>query len=115
MTPQRAGFTILIQEQGADGRRGGSRPTTPRAPAGCTQSLRTDTPFTTPTCKVAENRWEMERGPTVSPENPFTPEGEADEYFCPVCGSGLAQSDFEKPERDYYCPFCSTRQTPSVL
>ena len=39
----------------------------------------------------------------------------SDEYFCPVCGIGLAQSDFEKPEKDYYCPYCSTRQTPSPL
>ncbi len=56
----------------------------------------------------------MERGLTVSAGNPLTPEGEADEYFCPVCGIELAQSDFDTPERDYFCPFCSTRQTPSL-
>lgn len=33
-------------------------------------------------------------------------------YFCPICGIELAQSDFDKPEVDYYCPFCSTRRTP---
>ena len=39
----------------------------------------------------------------------------ADEYSCPVCGIELAQANFDTPERDYYCPFCSTRQTPSVV
>jgi len=41
--------------------------------------------------------------------------GEAAEYSCPVCGIALARSDFDTPEKEYYCPFCSTRQTPSVL
>lgn len=57
----------------------------------------------------------MERVPATSSDDPFTPEAEADEYFCPVCGIGLARSDFDTPETDYYCPFCSTRQTPSVV
>jgi rubredoxin len=35
--------------------------------------------------------------------------------FCPACGIGLSKSDFDTPEKDYYCPFCSTRQAPSVL
>lgn len=52
--------------------------------------------------------------PTLPPRNPF-PAEDADEYFCPVCGIDLASSDFKTPERDYYCPFCSTRQTPSVV
>ncbi len=34
-------------------------------------------------------------------------------YFCPVCGIGLEQSDFDKPLDDYYCPFCSTQLKPS--
>ncbi len=46
----------------------------------------------------------MGRGSAVSAENPLTPEGEADEYFCPICGIGLAQSNFDTPEKDYYCP-----------
>ena len=35
-------------------------------------------------------------------------------YDCPVCGIDLAQSDFDEPQ-DYYCPFCSTRQTPQRI
>mgnify|MGYP006208896785 CR=1 FL=1 len=40
---------------------------------------------------------------------------EVDEYFCPVCGEELALSNFLTAERDYYCPFCATRQTPAVV
>jgi hypothetical protein len=40
---------------------------------------------------------------------------ERDEYFCPVCGIELARTDFDTPERDYYCPFCSTRQRPAIV
>jgi DNA-directed RNA polymerase subunit RPC12/RpoP len=40
---------------------------------------------------------------------------EVDEYFCPVCGEELSLSNFLTPERDYYCPYCATRQTPSVV
>lgn len=40
---------------------------------------------------------------------------EGSEFFCPVCGTDLERSNFETPERDYYCPYCSTRQTPSVV
>jgi len=35
----------------------------------------------------------------------------AGDYFCPVCGIALAQSDFDALERGYYCPHCSTQQT----
>jgi hypothetical protein len=42
----------------------------------------------------------------------YAPQETADEYSCPVCGIGLAQSNFDTPERDYYCPFCTTRQAP---
>ena len=38
--------------------------------------------------------------------------GDGDRYFCPVCGIGLAKSDFDMPPEHYYCPYCSTRQTP---
>jgi DNA-directed RNA polymerase subunit RPC12/RpoP len=37
------------------------------------------------------------------------------EYFCPVCGVELGRSNFDTPERDYYCPHCSTRSTPSAV
>ena len=57
----------------------------------------------------------IERTQTTWPEGLDAPEGAADEYSCPVCGIGLTQSNFDTPERDYYCPFCSTRQTPSVV
>lgn len=33
-------------------------------------------------------------------------------YSCPVCGTDLAQSEFEEPPESYYCPFCTTRRTP---
>jgi DNA-directed RNA polymerase subunit RPC12/RpoP len=57
----------------------------------------------------------MERGLRMPPEDPYELAVASDEYFCPVCGIGLAQSDFDKPEKEYYCPYCSTRQTPSVF
>lgn len=34
------------------------------------------------------------------------------EYWCPVCGVELAQSNFDTPENDYYCPVCTSRQLP---
>lgn len=57
----------------------------------------------------------MERGLEMLPEEPGGLAVATDEYFCPVCGVGLSRSDFDKPERDYYCPYCSTRQTPSAI
>ena len=36
-------------------------------------------------------------------------------FFCPVCGIELEQTNFDTPERDYYCPFCSTQLTPSAV
>ena len=59
-------------------------------------------------------RWEEVPSPTILSELD-TSEGAADEYSCPVCGIELTRSNFVTPERDYYCPFCSTRQTPSVV
>jgi hypothetical protein len=35
-------------------------------------------------------------------------------YFCPICGIGLERSDFDKAPEDYYCPFCSSQQAPSL-
>ena len=57
----------------------------------------------------------MAESTVVSPEDRLLVEVEAEEYFCPVCGSELSLSNFLTPERDYYCPYCATRQTPSVL
>jgi len=54
----------------------------------------------------------MTRSSTASPEESFILADEADRYFCPVCGIGLAKSDFDTPLKHYYCPYCSTRQTP---
>jgi DNA-directed RNA polymerase subunit RPC12/RpoP len=43
------------------------------------------------------------------------PETEDARYFCPACGIELERSNFDTPERDYYCPFCSTRSMPSAV
>ncbi|HEY7754835.1 MAG TPA: hypothetical protein VID69_01255 [Actinomycetota bacterium] len=57
----------------------------------------------------------MGSGTTVSPDDDrLTIDDELEEYFCPVCGEELARSNFLTPERDYYCPYCATRQTPAV-
>jgi rubredoxin len=50
-----------------------------------------------------------------SPEESSILADEADRYFCPVCGIELAKSDFDTPPKHYYCPYCSTRQTPSLV
>jgi rubrerythrin len=34
-------------------------------------------------------------------------------YECPICGIELAQSNFDTPSGDYFCPFCTTPQAPS--
>jgi len=53
---------------------------------------------------------------TVVPsEGSITPLDEEDQYYCPVCGIGLTLSSFQTPQRDYYCPNCTTRQTPSLF
>lgn len=36
-------------------------------------------------------------------------------FFCPVCGIELERSNYDTPERDYYCPFCSTQSMPSAV
>jgi DNA-directed RNA polymerase subunit RPC12/RpoP len=56
----------------------------------------------------------MERVLRMPPEDSYELAVASDKYFCPMCGIGLAQSDFDKPEKEYYCPYCSTRQMPSV-
>ena len=55
----------------------------------------------------------MTRALQIPPDDPYVLEVETDQYFCPVCGIGLGQSEFETPAREYYCPFCTTRQTPA--
>ena len=57
----------------------------------------------------------MAHGTIISPEDRSPIQDELDQYFCPVCGSELSLSNFQTPERDYYCPYCATRQVPSVL
>ena len=57
----------------------------------------------------------MAHDPIVWRENRSPKHEELDEYFCPVCGVGLSLSNFLTPERDYYCPYCATRQTPAIL
>jgi rubrerythrin len=57
----------------------------------------------------------MARALQIPPEDPYVLAVETDRYFCPVCGIGLGQSEFETPEREYSCPFCGTRQTPAIL
>jgi len=49
---------------------------------------------------------------TMPREDPYELAVASDEYFCPVCGIGLAQSDFAKPEKDYYCPTAAPGRRP---
>jgi hypothetical protein len=65
-----------------------SPPITARPPAGCTQRPRSDIPCTTPHHRQGE-QVTVERVPIVSGQNPVA-DGEADDYFCPVCGIGLS-------------------------
>lgn len=44
--------------------------------------------------------------PKPSIEEPF-------EYYCPICGIELVESNYETFDRDYFCPYCSTQQRPS--
>jgi hypothetical protein len=34
-------------------------------------------------------------------------------YYCPICGIGLEQSDFDKAAEHYFCPYCCSQQPPS--
>lgn len=38
---------------------------------------------------------------------------ESFEYYCPICGIELVESNYETFDRDYFCPYCSTQQRPS--
>jgi rubredoxin len=44
--------------------------------------------------------------PTLHDERPF-------EYYCPICGAGLAESNYETFDADYSCPVCGTQQRAS--
>ena len=35
------------------------------------------------------------------------------EYYCPICGIELAQSNYEAFDEYYYCPYCSTQHRAS--
>jgi rubredoxin len=44
--------------------------------------------------------------PTLHDERPF-------EYYCPICGADLAESNYETFDADYSCPVCGTQQRAS--
>jgi rubredoxin len=44
--------------------------------------------------------------PTRAFDGPF-------DYYCPICGIGLARSNYETFDTSYFCPYCSTQQRPS--
>ena len=54
-------------------------------------------------------------GPSAASQSLVGIDVEGEEFFCPVCGVELTLADFERPENDYYCPYCSTRQTPALV
>jgi hypothetical protein len=83
--------------------------------ASATCWLHSDPKFRRVNVVKGRNERDMTPGTTATAEDKATRDHDVDEYFCPVCGIGLARSDFETPERDYYCPFCTTRQTPAVV
>ena len=35
------------------------------------------------------------------------------EYYCPICGIELTESNYEASDEDYFCPYCSTRHRAS--
>jgi hypothetical protein len=35
------------------------------------------------------------------------------EYYCPICGIELVESNYETFDNDYFCPYCSTQQRAS--
>jgi rubredoxin len=35
------------------------------------------------------------------------------DYYCPICGVDLAESNFEAFDAEYYCPVCGTQQRAS--
>jgi hypothetical protein len=44
--------------------------------------------------------------PTQTVDGPF-------EYYCPICGIELVESNYETFDNDYFCPYCSTQQRAS--
>ncbi len=36
-------------------------------------------------------------------------------YSCPICGIDLTVANYDTPDADYYCPYCSTPQGPSRI
>ncbi len=44
--------------------------------------------------------------PRLHNERPF-------DYFCPICGAELAESNYETVDAAYSCPACSTKQRAS--
>jgi rubredoxin len=37
------------------------------------------------------------------------------DYYCPVCGADLAESNYETFDAEYFCPVCSTQLRPSKV
>lgn len=57
----------------------------------------------------------MTTGYPLLPDESFILAGDPDEFFCPVCGIELARANFDTPATHYYCPYCGTRQSPSMV
>jgi len=38
---------------------------------------------------------------------------DAFDYYCPICGVDLSESDFNRFDAEYFCPLCSSQQRPS--
>jgi predicted RNA-binding Zn-ribbon protein involved in translation (DUF1610 family) len=44
---------------------------------------------------------------------PLPPDAVAFEYYCPVCGVDLAESNYEAFDAEYFCPVCASQLRPS--
>jgi uncharacterized Zn finger protein (UPF0148 family) len=44
---------------------------------------------------------------------PAPPSERMFDYYCPICGVELAESNYETFDAEYFCPVCSTQQRPS--
>jgi CRISPR/Cas system-associated protein Cas10 (large subunit of type III CRISPR-Cas system) len=37
------------------------------------------------------------------------------DYYCPICGIELAETDHERLDAEYFCPVCATQQRASRI
>ena len=44
-----------------------------------------------------------------------TADSTAGRMACPICGIDLTVANYDTPDADYYCPYCSTPQGPSRI